>query len=106
MGFWDRKVSIDEHSRIWAEAVGHPGTIWEFLDYSFMNTAVSDILIRSPTALPLLYSREVGIFGLTLSRRMCESRENSYVTQVILAYSFMNPKDSDILIRSPTAFPY
>ncbi len=28
-----------------------------------MNTEVSDILICSPTAFPLLYSREVGGFG-------------------------------------------
>ncbi len=26
--------------------------IWELLDYSSMNTEVSDILIRSPTAFP------------------------------------------------------
>ncbi len=31
-----------------------------------MNTKDSDILIRSPTAFPLLYSREVGGFGCSL----------------------------------------
>ncbi len=51
-----------------------------------MNTKDSDILIRSPTAFPLLYSREVGGFGcspshlLALRLKDCESK--AYISAI------------------------
>ncbi len=54
---WDRKLSIDEHSRIWAEAEGHPGTP-RLLFYEYWCFGHTCSLAY---CFPLLYSREVGV---------------------------------------------
>ncbi len=64
-----------------------------------MNTKDSDILIRSPTAFPLLYSREVGGFGcspshlLALRLKDCESK--AYISAI--------KSSDDQVTRNPVA---
>ncbi len=53
-----------------------------------MNTEVSDVLIHSPTALPLLYSREVGGFGRSLYIR--KSEYVGYLAFKVILYIFFS----------------